>query len=287
MNEPSEKPKAIKTAEEGSAAPGRYALGRSREEYGRLVRQAQLMEPITRRFFLEAGITPRMHVLDLGSGVGDVSFLVSKLVGPHGSVVGVDLDAQAIEEARARASAGALTNVSFVNSDLSTYLPDKPVDALVGRFVLMYQSSPGSVLKRLSEHVRVGGSVAFMEPWYQTMSGPGGVLQAAVNCIVETLRRSGAKVDLGARLHRVFAEAELPGPFMRFEAVIDPRSDSPAYAYVADTVRSLLPKARQLQIPVAASLEVDSIAGAIRDEMAASGYAMILAPVVTAWARKL
>ena len=70
-----------------------YALGRDNAEYERLIEQARLLEPLTKRVLLAAGISPGMHVLDVGSGVGDVSFLVRTIVGAEGSVVGVDLDA--------------------------------------------------------------------------------------------------------------------------------------------------------------------------------------------------
>ena len=51
-----------------SAAHSEYVLGRSQREYTRLARQAELFKPMTRRFFEDAGIAPRMRVLDLGSG---------------------------------------------------------------------------------------------------------------------------------------------------------------------------------------------------------------------------
>ena len=63
-----------------------YLLGHSDEESVRLIAQARLLAPITKRFFLEAGISPGMRVLDVGSGMGDVAFLASKLVGPQGEL---------------------------------------------------------------------------------------------------------------------------------------------------------------------------------------------------------
>jgi ubiquinone/menaquinone biosynthesis C-methylase UbiE len=78
-----------------------YALGRNEAEYERLIEQAELLRPLTRRVFEAAGIGPRMRVLDVGCGVGDVSFLVGEMVGSDGSVVGVDLDGTAVELADA------------------------------------------------------------------------------------------------------------------------------------------------------------------------------------------
>jgi len=58
-----------------------------------LVRQAAVLRPSSERFFRASGLRPGMRVLDVGCGEGDVSFLVAELVGPRGSVLGVDVDA--------------------------------------------------------------------------------------------------------------------------------------------------------------------------------------------------
>ena len=70
---------------------GAYVLGHSDRELERLRLQAQLIDPITRQFLIEAGISPGMRVLDVGSGAGDVAFLAADLVGPPGrSWVSID-----------------------------------------------------------------------------------------------------------------------------------------------------------------------------------------------------
>ena len=50
-----------------------YALGNTDAEHERLIWQAARVAPITERLFREAGIGPGQRVLDIGSGVGDVS----------------------------------------------------------------------------------------------------------------------------------------------------------------------------------------------------------------------
>jgi 2-polyprenyl-3-methyl-5-hydroxy-6-metoxy-1,4-benzoquinol methylase len=55
------------------AATDRYVLGHSEVELKRLATQARLIDPITRRFLVSAGIREGMRVLDVGSGVGDVA----------------------------------------------------------------------------------------------------------------------------------------------------------------------------------------------------------------------
>src|SRR5262249_31824028 len=96
-----------------------YPLGYTEAEHDRLIRQATLIAPSTERFFREAGIGPGQRVLDLGSGVGDVSIIVARLVGPSGEVVGIDRDASSIRRAETRIAAAGFRNVHFVQADLS------------------------------------------------------------------------------------------------------------------------------------------------------------------------
>ena len=82
-------------------APG-YLLGHTDAEHDRLIRQARRLAPITENFLRDAGIRPGQRVLDLGSGVGDVSMLAARMVGVSGEIVGVERDARSIAKARAR-----------------------------------------------------------------------------------------------------------------------------------------------------------------------------------------
>ena len=68
---------------------------------------------MTERMLHAAGITTGMQVLDVGCGVGDVSFLVSEVVGAHGSVVGVDIDRAALDVADERRTSQRVANIEF------------------------------------------------------------------------------------------------------------------------------------------------------------------------------
>src|SRR6266851_437611 len=115
-----------------------YALGYTNAEHERLIRQAERIGPVTERLFRSAGIGPGQRVLDLGSGVGDVTMLVARLVGPSGEVVGIERDTRSIARARARVVEAGLHNVSFTQSDVNQIAHDKPFDAAVGRFILEF-----------------------------------------------------------------------------------------------------------------------------------------------------
>ena len=113
-----------------------YVLGYKDAEHERLIRQAALIAPNTERLFRQAGIGPGQRVLDVGSGVGDVSMLLARIVGPSGEVVGIERDASSIGRAEALAAAAGLLNVSFMPTDVSEISSDKcgtPPDSWVSR----------------------------------------------------------------------------------------------------------------------------------------------------------
>ncbi|MGW4165275.1 methyltransferase domain-containing protein, partial [Streptomyces sp. NPDC004788] len=74
-----------------------YLLGHSPAETDRLVLQARLYDPITEQALRTAGLRSGMRVLDVGCGAGDVTFLAARIVGPTGSVTGVDAAPRALD----------------------------------------------------------------------------------------------------------------------------------------------------------------------------------------------
>ena len=56
-----------------------------------------------------------------------------------------------------------LANITFQQSDFADYVPAAPLDAIVGRLVLLYQADPVAPLAALVRHLRPGGIVAFQE----------------------------------------------------------------------------------------------------------------------------
>ena len=63
-----------------------YVMGHSDRERRRLALQAAVLNPLTDSFLRRAGISAGMRILDLGCGIGEVSLIAARLVGPHGHV---------------------------------------------------------------------------------------------------------------------------------------------------------------------------------------------------------
>jgi 2-polyprenyl-3-methyl-5-hydroxy-6-metoxy-1,4-benzoquinol methylase len=137
---------------ESSVQPGpsSYVLGHADVEVQRLLLQGRLYNHYTEHALRLAGLRPGMRVLDVGCGPGEVSFVAARLVGRNGSVLGIDAAADIIEVARARAAAQDLRHVSFQATPIAEVVLDEPVDAVIGRLILMHLPDPASALRQLA-----------------------------------------------------------------------------------------------------------------------------------------
>jgi SAM-dependent methyltransferase len=265
-----------------------YALGHSSRELDRLAFQGTVFAPYTHQFLVEAGLKAGMRVLDVGSGSGDVSFLAADLVGSGGHVLGVDRSPTAVERARSRAIRRNLRHVGFQVGDPAVMHFENPFDAIIGRFVLMYQDDPTSSLRNMMRHLREGGLVAFHEvDCTACRSWPAApTFDTAARWLAEALRGSGARPELGLEMHSVFLDCGLPRPNMCVDALVSGEENSPVYKLVAEAVRTLVPALEKLNIASAAQVQIDTLADRMRQEVVAKrGVAMSYA-LVGAWARK-
>jgi SAM-dependent methyltransferase len=62
-------------------------------------------------------LEPGESVLDLGSGAGTDSLIAALMVGPEGTVTGIDMTPEMLEKARAGAAELGLENVAFVEGE--------------------------------------------------------------------------------------------------------------------------------------------------------------------------
>lgn len=264
-----------------------YALGHSDEEIDRLKTQARLIDPITRRFFHEAGLERGMRVLDVGCGAGDTSTLFLEMVGDEGEVVGVDRAPAAIAAARGRI--GQRTNLHFLEGDPAQMSFDRPFDAAVGRFVLMFQSEPAAMLRALARHVRPGGLVAFHELDYEGIASfpPLPTFEQVKRWNAETTRRYGADPRMGARLLATFVGAGLPMPTVRVESLSGKGPASTDLLLLArNLTRSLLPEMERQGVASRGDVGLDTLLQRMQREADAADSIVVGHLQVGAWSRR-
>lgn len=112
-------------------------------------------------------------VLDLGCGSGRDCYLLSKLVGPHGRVIGVDMTAEQLEVAERHRDYHAerfgyrASNVELVLGDITDLggagIESESVDVVVSNCVINLAADKGAVLENVFRALKPGGELYFSD----------------------------------------------------------------------------------------------------------------------------
>jgi len=106
-------------------------------------------------------LAPGSRVLDVCCGSGASALPAAAMVGPMGSVLGVDVAEKLLELARAKAAARSLANAEFRFGDmLDLRLPESHFDAVVCVFGIFFVPDMAAAVRSLWKVVRPGGRLA-------------------------------------------------------------------------------------------------------------------------------
>jgi SAM-dependent methyltransferase len=275
---------------DGGRGPGpssAYALGDSDRALERLEHLSRLYAEVTGNWLGTLGLQPGMSVVDLGCGRGDVTLAVAELVGPTGTVIGVDAAERPLAAARRAAEQAGASTVSFEQADVTGWAPAEPVDAVVGRLLLMHLPDPVALVARLRGVVRPGGVIAFQDVVLGSRASqpPLPLLTAFNTWLLETFRRLGRPVDMGLRLAAVFAAAGLPECTLTVGAPVERGPSALGWALVAGDVASLLPRMVETGVVTAAEVEPATFEERLRAQAAAADAVLVNPLLVGAAAR--
>lgn len=266
-----------------------YVMGHNDRERRRLALQAAVLNPLTDSFLRRAGVSAGMRVLDLGCGIGEVTLIAARLVGPHGQVHGIDVDLAALEIARGRIRSAGHDHVTFEQIDLAGHSPSGPYDAVIGRHILIHTKDALAVLKKAVEMVRNGGLIAFQEydlSWYPRGYPELPLMFHVEEQIVEFFRRAVPRPNVGTQLFYLMQEAGLAPPECRAESIMDGGPHSPVYEWIAETVISLSPRFQALGMEPLANTDGPTLTKQLREEALEKRGAILGPMMVGAFTRK-
>ena len=199
----------------------------------------------------------------------------------------MDRSPVAVARARTRANGLCLHNVSFEVGDPAELELERKFDAVMGRYVLMFQPDPARMLAGVIRHVRPGGIVVFHEPDWSGMRSMPPVPTYDLVCrwASEALAASGHHIRMGLRLPATFQAAGLPEPTLQLDAVIGAGSTAAeSMNFVGDLLPMLLPAIEQHGIATAREVDVDTLADRMEREARATSSIIIGRSEIGAWA---
>lgn len=114
-------------------------------------------------------LQPGDIVLDVGCGTGLNFPLIEEAIRPEGRIIGLDLSAEMLAQARSRAEASGWSNVTLIESAIEDAVIPEPAGALLFSFTHDIQQSPAA-LENVFRHARPGARVAAVgykwAPWW-------------------------------------------------------------------------------------------------------------------------
>jgi arsenite methyltransferase len=104
------------------------------------------------------------RVLDLGCGAGTDSLVAAQMVGPDGSVVGIDMTPEMLAKAHRAAAEMGAANVEFVEGEIEL-LPfaDESVDVVISNGVIDLLPDKDTVFAEIYRVLRPGGRIQFAD----------------------------------------------------------------------------------------------------------------------------
>lgn len=152
----------------------------------------------------QLAISPGDTILDLGCGPGADLVRFSEAVGPDGQLIGVDIDPDAVAQARMRSA--DLGNVTIVHSDIrATGLGDASTDRVHTDRVLQHVDGLAEAIGEVARVLRPGGRFVAAEPDWDTLviSGDLDVSRAYRSFVTEEVVRNAV---VGRQLPRLLEE---------------------------------------------------------------------------------
>ncbi|WP_051580590.1 methyltransferase domain-containing protein [Pseudonocardia acaciae] len=162
-----------------------------------------------------------LSVLDVGSGTGADTCHLATVVGPDGSVVGLDRSARMVEESRRRAGALGVP-AEFVDGDAASLpFPDATFDRCRAERVLAVIDDPVAAVAEMARVTRPGGLVVVSEIDSGTifLDGPD---SHVADSLVHALASGLPNPRIGRRLNRLLAEAGLADVHCVPQVVLNP-----------------------------------------------------------------
>ena len=131
-----------------------------KEEMFRLETQAEEFSTSTEESLAKLEIKPGFKAVDIGCGTGNVTFLISPMIGEQGLVVGVDSNQNAINYCTEAARIKQISNAKFMIADACNLdFDSQTFDIAYSRFLFQHVKEPKEPLRQMIRITKPRGFV--------------------------------------------------------------------------------------------------------------------------------
>ncbi|QDU96292.1 methyltransferase domain-containing protein [Lignipirellula cremea] len=271
-------------------APSQHGLPREGSDYvihggvagrERLRALSRVLERSSKRLLRKAGVGPGAFCLDVGCGGGDISLLMSRMVGPTGRVLGVDIDDAKLALARNETDWRKRGNLQFQLLPLSEIGGKAEFDFAYSRFLLSHLREPAVAVEHLRNATLPQGAVIvedidfrghFCYPACPAFDRYVELYQAVVHS-------RGGDPNIGPRLPELLEQAGLSHVRMN---LVQPAGNSTDVKYIAACTLENISDALIAE-KIAGPDEIDSLAAELREFAADSRSILSLPRIIQAW----
>lgn len=134
----------------------------------------RLLSGVLEHLLTRADVKPGQSVLDIGCGTGASVLALCDLVGPRGSVEGLDISSQMLARARQRVQASGHGSARLTQADAQVHgFEPRAFDQAVSRFGVMFFEDTVAAFANIAKAVKPGGRMTFASwgpmprnPWF-------------------------------------------------------------------------------------------------------------------------
>ncbi|MEQ8766250.1 MAG: methyltransferase domain-containing protein [Planctomycetota bacterium] len=227
-------------------APSEYVHGTAPEEQERL---SQLNEFLNNRCLNELGLKPGLRVLDVGSGLGQMTCAMAEAVGPEGGVVGIERSVEQRTRAERYAHESG-SRVTFREGDaLALPLQEEELasfDVVHSRFVLEHLRDPQAAVDQMVRAVKPGGRIVLADDDHDLLrfDPPLPAIDHLWRAYIRLYDRLGNDPFIGRRLVRLLHTAGLR-PTRNTAVFFGSCAGSPTFEFIAANFKGVLVGSRQ------------------------------------------
>ena len=182
-----------------------------------------------RRAIKELDLEPGQTVVELCCGTGLNFSLIEERIGTAGRLIGVDLTAGMLRQAKRRVEREGWNNVELVQHDVATFEFPGKVDRVLSTFALMIVPEYDRVIARARDALSPGGKLVLLD-----LKRPEQSSDLLVRIAAMTVRPFGVTFDLASRhpwesVERYFEDCRLEDLYFGFTYIVSgwapPRGD--------------------------------------------------------------